>query len=132
MRLCTEAEFETGCKGPAGTCNWSYAASCSTYSSNTCNGNDYDTTAGGLDDDAILAAGSLPMCRQRFMSRDIFDLSGNVKEWTTARAAGVNPVRGGASNNTAAGLSCDFDFTLANDTFAFPNVGFRCCSSTAP
>ena len=132
MRLCTEAEFETGCKGPAGTCNWSYAAMCSTYAADTCNGNDHDTTAGAPDNDAVLATGSMPMCRQTFMTRDVYDLSGNVKEWTRARAAGVNPVRGGASNNTATGISCDFDFTLANDAFAFPNVGFRCCSSAAP
>jgi hypothetical protein len=132
MRLCTEAEFQTACRGPAGTCTWSYASACTTYSSTTCNGNDYDTTAGAPDDDAILAGGSMPMCRQTFTSRNVFDLSGNVKEWTQARSAGVNPLRGGASNNTATGISCTFDFTLASDTFQFANVGFRCCASSAP
>jgi formylglycine-generating enzyme required for sulfatase activity len=58
---------------------------------------------------------------------EVFDMSGNVKEWTEARSADVNPLRGGSHNNTAAGISCQFDFTVANDDFAFPNVGFRCC-----
>jgi hypothetical protein len=43
------------------------------------------------------------------------------------RSAGVNPIRGGASNNEVGGLSCTLDFTTADDAFYFPNVGFRCC-----
>ena len=133
MRLCTEAEFQTSCHGPAGSCAWSYASTCTTYATNTCNGNDYDTNPATVaDDDAILPTGSMPMCTETWMTRPVYDLSGNVKEWTTARSLGINPIRGGASNNTSTGISCDFNFTLANDAFQFPNVGFRCCSSTAP
>jgi formylglycine-generating enzyme required for sulfatase activity len=58
---------------------------------------------------------------------DAFDMSGNVKEWTAARAAGQNPIRGGSSNNLVTGLTCQLNFTLADDDFFFPNVGFRCC-----
>ena len=50
-----------------------------------------------------------------------------MKEWTTARATGQNPLRGGASNNEVPGSTCQINFTLANDAFFFPNVGFRCC-----
>jgi hypothetical protein len=57
----------------------------------------------------------------------VFDLSGNVKEWAMARSPGVNPLRGGASNNTPVGISCAFNFPLATDTILFPNIGFRCC-----
>ena len=58
---------------------------------------------------------------------DAYDMSGNLKEWTAARAAGQNPIRGGASNNEVGGLTCGLNFTLADDAFFFPNVGFRCC-----
>jgi hypothetical protein len=54
-------------------------------------------------------------------------MTGNVKEWTQARNPGENPLRGGASNNEVTGTTCNINFTLANDTFFFPNVGFRCC-----
>ena len=57
----------------------------------------------------------------------LFDMSGNVKEWTLAHAPGENPIRGGASNNTGEGISCPLNFTLADDAFFFPNIGFRCC-----
>ncbi|MDI7269223.1 MAG: hypothetical protein QME96_14635, partial [Myxococcota bacterium] len=61
----------------------------------------------------------------------IFDASGNVKEWTrTSRVVSGTTyyeIRGGASNNAASGLTCPFDFTLGSASFAFPNLGFRCC-----
>ena len=59
-------------------------------------------------------------------------MSGNVKEWNVQRSNGVNPLRGGSYNNTATGISCDFNFVVADDTFQFNNVGFRCCRDTAP
>ena len=31
------------------------------------------------------------------------------------------------NDDTANGISCPLNFTLADDTFFFPNVGFRCC-----
>jgi hypothetical protein len=57
----------------------------------------------------------------------VYDLSGNVKEWTEARSSGVNPIRGGAMDSTAGGSRCDFDFTVADDNYLFKNLGFRCC-----
>jgi hypothetical protein len=107
---------------------WAYQSNRKTAQPQACNGDDYDTTPGGADDDEILPAGSMPMCfADGPGTGDAYDLSGNVKEWTAARALGQNPIRGGASNNEATGLTCGLDFTLANDTFFFPNVGFRCC-----
>jgi hypothetical protein len=107
---------------------WAYQSNTKTVQPQTCNGDDYDTTPGGADDDAILPTGSLPQCFANGAgTNDAYDMSGNVKEWTARRAAGQNPIRGGASNNEAVGLSCSLDFTLADDTFFFPNVGFRCC-----
>jgi formylglycine-generating enzyme required for sulfatase activity len=57
----------------------------------------------------------------------VFDMSGNVREWTLAHTPGENPIKGGASNGTAQGISCALNFTLGDDSFFFPNVGFRCC-----
>ena len=107
---------------------WAYATNPKSAQPQVCNGDAYDTTPGGADDDAILPAGALPNCFANGPgTADAYDMSGNVKEWTAARAAGQNPIRGGASNNEVTGLTCGLNFTLADDAFFFPNVGFRCC-----
>lgn len=113
--------------GPGGT--WAFASSPQSYQSEVCNGDDYDTnSAAAGDQDDILASGSLPTCYADLGGGNAaFDLSGNVREWTQSRTPGANPIRGGASNNTSTGISCGLAFTLASDTFFFPNVGFRCC-----
>lgn len=100
---------------------WAYATNANTYQPMTCNGQDYDPLQ-----DATLPTGSLAACYAS-VGTNVFDMSGNVKEWTLARQSGQNPIRGGASNNTDVGTSCALNFTLGNDTFFFPNVGFRCC-----
>jgi hypothetical protein len=113
---------------PFGGKTWAYENNRKVAQPQVCNGDDYDTTPGGDDDDDILPTGSLPGCFANGPgTNDAYDMSGNVKEWTAARAPGQNPIRGGASNNETAGLTCELSFTLANDTFFFPNVGFRCC-----
>jgi hypothetical protein len=107
---------------------WAYASNPKVAQPQVCNGDPFDTTPGGTDQDAILPTGSLASCFANGpTSDDAFDMSGNVKEWALERAPGQNPLRGGASNNTVDGLTCGLDFTLADDTFFFPNVGFRCC-----
>ena len=135
-RLCTEAEWQRACETSAATpCRWSYATGCDTFAADTCNGNDHDfdpATPG--DQDGLIPAGAMASCYADWGSAQdrVFDLSGNAKEWTEARSAGVNPLRGGSYNNTANGTSCPFDFVVGDDTFLFENVGFRCCSDTAP
>jgi hypothetical protein len=133
-RLCTEEEWERACQ-TAGNCAWSFASSCTAFDPDTCNGDNHDTDATTMgDQDAILAGGALPQCYADWGSaaNRVFDLSGNAKEWAEARAPGENPLRGGSANNTAAGIGCTFDFVIADDTFLFENVGFRCCRTTAP
>jgi hypothetical protein len=62
----------------------------------------------------------------------IYDMSGNAKEWTLARSAGVNPLRGGSYFDISNGMSCTFNWEVANDSVRLPEVGFRCCRATDP
>ncbi len=131
-RLCTEAEWERACE-TASSCTWSYASSCTSYSSGTCNGNDYDYDSGAAgDQDGVLPTGSLGMCYASWSGGGVYDMSGNVEEWTEQRSAGVNPLRGGSNNDTPGGIRCDFDFVVAGNSYALPTVGFRCCRDSAP
>jgi hypothetical protein len=91
-----------------------------------------DTTCNGHErvaaNDNIVPTGSLAMCfADNASTNDMFDMSGNVKEWTVSQQPGVNPLRGGASNSTTVGTSCPLNFTVADDDLLFPNIGFRCC-----
>jgi hypothetical protein len=131
-RLCSESEWQQACQAGS-SCTWSYANNCTTYSPNRCNGNDYDPSGAPGDQDQVVATSAMSACYANWGGLDlIYDMSGNLKEWTAERSAGVNPLRGGSYNNTAVGISCTHDFVVADDTFQFENVGFRCCRSTAP
>jgi hypothetical protein len=83
-------------------------------------------SANGDQDDMLATRWNLA-CHAEHGANDVFDLSGNAKEWTQARAPNQNPLRGGSANNAVNGLTCKLNFTLADNTFFFPNVGFRCC-----
>jgi hypothetical protein len=137
-RLCTESEWQRACQTTAGTpCTWSYSTQCTTYSGAKCNGNDLDFDPGTAgDQDGLRSTASLGACYANWGgANQIFDLSGNAKEWTQRASTDpttVRRLRGGSYNNTSAGISCGFRFAVADSTFQFPNVGFRCCRDTAP
>ena len=58
-------------------------------------------------------------------------MSGNVKEWTSDQLLPGPPpayeIRGGAYDNIAEGLTCQFDFVVDDADGLNPNRGFRCC-----
>jgi hypothetical protein len=150
--LCTASQWQHICETAS---NWAYPYG-NTYVETTCNGNDLDTncpccstptfpnssfpTTTPPDDDEILDTGTMTSCTSTWGSIHVYDMSGNVKEWTrTSEWVDLDgdtvvdtdetfyEIRGGASNQHAEGLKCDFDFTLAQPDFLFMNLGFRCC-----
>ena len=130
-RLCTEAEWQRACETAAApACGWSFASACTTSASGVCNTQEHDGDASAAgDQDRALATGALPMCYARWSDTDrIFDLSGNVREWTRARAADTNAVRGGAYDTVLSGATCGFTFAVFDDRFRHANTGFRCCA----
>jgi len=130
-QVCNAADWQYTCERGAG---WVYPYNVSTYNAATCNGNDFDCSAAAGDQDCLYDTEAFAGCSwdpPGGGANGIYDLSGNLKEWTnTERPAGSNDyeIRGGSYNNIAEGLTCQFDFTLANDGFSFQNLGFRCCN----
>lgn len=122
-----------------GTCLWAYkdaaqckhAAGTTSYAKN-CLGAE---SAGDVSCNSDLSScatttGSsyFAQCSATTTNGSIYDLSGNVKEWTyTSPATGLHEQRGGSYNNLEAGRSCEFNFTVGGSSFRFPTTGFRCC-----
>ena len=140
--LCQLADWVTTCEG-GGTCAFGYTPagmSCPTGASaaypntrDACNGHDLMAQPGTADTDALALTGAFAQCFVDVQGGQVFDMSGNAKEWTTGPdSPGSNPLRGGSYNNLPGGMRCDFDFNLASDQVRLPNVGFRCCSATKP
>ncbi|MBI4509974.1 MAG: SUMF1/EgtB/PvdO family nonheme iron enzyme [Deltaproteobacteria bacterium] len=128
-------EWGRSCQGggtPPGDFEYPYG---DTYQPLSCNGSDYDPiTSTASNEDLAIQAGSLLMCKSE---GSVYDLSGNLKEWTDdprcAAGSVVHTLRGGSFDNHSTGLTCDFQFTVAEPDFALANVGFRCCGqSCAP
>ena len=127
--ITSDADFNPNTTQPDLTCDWSYHTNCDDYTPATCNGLDRDDNTGTPENDNELTyTGELASCRANHgAAGSVFDLSGNVGEWTQARSGNINPIRGGSITSNAVGISCDYDFVVASDTFFFPSVGFRCC-----
>jgi hypothetical protein len=131
-RLCTEVEWQLACEALDGN-TYPYG---DTYNDDTCNGRDYDTDpdASGNQDDPV-ATSELAMCFADWggAGNRVFDLSGNVKEWTGSQVSGTAyRVRGGAYDNIKQALTCQFDFTAFDEDVELPNLGFRCCETVVP
>jgi len=122
MTLCGDLEWTEACNGQGTTYIYPYG---DTYNGSTCNGED-------AGNGSAVATGSMGGCRSSGYS--IYDLSGNLREWTSETIAytdsgkAIYGVRGGSYRDLSGGLRCDFKSSgLVEDAFS-ANVGFRCCS----
>jgi len=130
MRLCTAAEWGRACGGPAGQ-SYPYG---DVFDAERCNGQAYDTdpdTPGNQDE--TLPTGALPRCSRDLGGGPVFDLSGNVWEWTSedlspGQDGSARAVRGGSAGNIDGGLTCDFSNAAPPGAFR-SNIGFRCCGA---
>ena len=132
MRLCTEAEWQTAClAGNAATSPvWSFSTTPSPYDDLVCN----DANAGISGPWATANNnGQSQRCRT---STSIWDMSGNVAEWTNSCITVLGKqycrVRGGSYLSQGPATACNFSFVLDVPDFLNFDLGFRCCSSVAP
>jgi formylglycine-generating enzyme required for sulfatase activity len=114
-RLCATDEWVVACSGPFG---WAYPY-----------GDVYEPNACGTQDTTVRPSGSRPECRGYF---DVYDMSGNLAEWTNTRAT-RNPqfynVKGGFWAS-GAGVTCrDTRYSYFPQNRHNP-VGFRCCKDS--
>jgi sulfatase modifying factor 1 len=112
--LCPDAAWTEACAGPAGSA-YPYG---DTYDAAACNGID-------AGEGAPVAAGSLSTCEGGVDG--LFDISGNVYEWTDACADGPCLIRGGSFDKTADGLTCDASHTMDGPSGHREDLGLRCC-----
>jgi hypothetical protein len=155
-RLCTSDEWTDACNGPTNTA-FPYGP---TYNPAACVGYDYRPTTTPpmtTPPTAPLATGSATLCVSATAtpatSDNFYDMSGNVKEWTTNSAnSPAFDIRGGAYDiasftvngvQQADGLLCTAATPAPCTTRAaapstacqtattvrLPSVGFRCCLS---
>jgi len=111
-RLCTAQEWTTACKGPY---NWKYPY-----------GEKYIRRACATQDSTYKKSGEAGECRGWYA---IYDMSGNLAEWTSTRAVENNRffvVKGGfwESGNSA---DCDMSRYSYYPQNQHNQVGFRCC-----
>jgi hypothetical protein len=133
MRLCSETEWQTAClDGGAGTSpTWSFSTAPTTYDDLVCN----DAATGRLTPwETTHNNGQSSRCRTA--TSQIWDMSGNVAEWTSSCITVLGKqycrVRGGSFLTQGAAAACNFSFVLDIPTFANFDLGFRCCSDVAP
>jgi hypothetical protein len=136
-RLCTAADWADACNGAANTA-FPYGAN---YVGSTCVG--YDYTAPNPNT-APAATGAATMCISDLSTAagdELYDMSGNVKEWVlTTVSPATYEIRGGAYNvssfldnsgatpvRVAPGLQCAASTPAPTVPVRLPSVGFRCC-----
>ncbi len=113
-RLCTAAEWRTGCHGPDNT-RYPYGEF---YDAWFCNGAD-------RREGAPTPTGSLTDCEGGYDG--IFDMSGNLWEWVSGCGGGTCVAYGGSYYDIF-GTNLDCDSTTDREpTTEVPNIGFRCC-----
>ena len=132
LRLCSRTEWATACKaGSTADPVWAYGGGVvrTQYSASTCNA--YDNALG-----KAWATGSGAKCYAPMATGSIFDLSGNLAEWTSTPVSSMGQtyygVMGGAYDSLALASGCTFEFVIQSPQYAFYDLGFRCCADHAP
>jgi serine/threonine protein kinase len=115
-RLCTDGEWERGCRG-ANNALYPYGAS---FTSSKCN-----AKGGG---GKLLPSGSVPSCKS---AAGALDMSGNAAEWVILETQQMPAIKGGSALAGDPDANCAHKLearTLAGGGF----VGFRCCREPKP
>jgi len=124
LALCTPAQWGRACAGAAQS-DYPYGVN---YQPAACNGEDFDADPNRAgNQDFALVTGALAGCVRQWGGQPVFDLSGNVWEWTADVGAASPVVRGGSFGNLPEGLTCGFELAVPAET-ARETVGFRCCT----
>jgi len=116
-RLCSADEWTAACGGPE---RWKY-----TY------GESYEWNACSTRDSAAQKSGSRPECRSYY---GVFDMSGNLAEWTSTPAPqdkSFNNVMGGFWTSGNQSRCADARYSYYPQNKHNP-VGFRCCVDAPP
>ncbi len=116
-RLCTSDEWKLACSGPYG---WGYPY-----------GDMFEPRACVTQDTAAARSGSKPECRGYF---EVFDMSGNLLEWTDTRSKANKrfyDVMGGFWDSGSRSGCFDARYSYFPQNRHNP-VGFRCCRDAAP
>jgi len=113
-RLCTVSEWEMACNGNRAKNMYPYGR---TYDVDKCN-----TLGNPRLKNAIAPAGDFIECKS---DEEVFDMSGNVAEWTL-QSAGNHFVYGGSYQNGEKESSCSSRVKLQAGKKYF-YAGFRCC-----
>jgi hypothetical protein len=141
--LCTGPQWEDACQGvqtptpptplPATALMFPYGQA---FGATTCNTQSNDGDAGMAgDQDVVTRTGSLASCKSTATGAlGVFDLSGNLKEWTDEDTGNPNIKiqRGGSYQSPSTGATCQFKLTRAAIGAIEQETGFRCCRATAP
>lgn len=114
--LCSEVAWEKACQGSTGQA-YPYGES---FDPDACNGSN------GTDEGAPVEAGSMPGCEGGYDG--IYDMSGNVYEWTSSCADGPCNIRGGSFAKAGDGLTCGSIHEMDGPAGHREDLGFRCCS----
>lgn len=113
-RLCTPAEWEMACKSEKEKNNYPYGAK---YKAENCN-----TMGNPIVKNSLSTSGHFIQC---VGSVNVYDMSGNVAEWTET-ASGNPYVYGGSWQNGKDGSRCNSRIELETGRKYF-YAGFRCC-----
>jgi formylglycine-generating enzyme required for sulfatase activity len=112
-RLCYEDEWRSACRGTAGF-DFPYG---DTYDADACNGADQSNTT-------AQPTGSMATCEGG--RSGLFDMSGNVAEWTQTCSGSNCRQVGGSFASAAANLECTSGSMSAKGSTGLV-LGFRCC-----